>query len=68
MNGKTMVSHNVVLDKELMDNIKKIAIKEDRTVTGQIRHIVRTSVGLIDDLEGDSINNVVRRAKESNNG
>ena len=68
MNGKTMVSHNVVLDKELMDNIKKIAIKEDRTVTGQIRHIVRTSVELIDDLEGDSINNVVRRAKESNNG
>jgi predicted subunit of tRNA(5-methylaminomethyl-2-thiouridylate) methyltransferase len=68
MNGKTMVSHNVVLDKELMDNIKKIAIKEDRTVTGQIRHIVRTSVELIDDLEGDSINDVVRRAKESNNG
>jgi len=68
MNGKTMVSHNVVLDKELMDNIKKIAIKEDRTVTGQIRHIVRTSVELIDDLEGDSINGVVRRAKESNNG
>jgi predicted subunit of tRNA(5-methylaminomethyl-2-thiouridylate) methyltransferase len=68
MNGKTMVSHNVVLDKELMDNIKKIAIKEDRTVTGQIRHIVRTSVELIDDLESDSINDVVRRAKESNNG
>ena len=68
MNGKTMVSHNVVLDKELMDNIKKIAIKEDRTVTGQIRHIVRTSVELIDDLEGDPINDVVRRAKESNNG
>ena len=67
MNGKTMVSHNVVLDKELMDNIKKIAIKEDRTVTGQIRHIVRTSVELIDDLEGDPINDVVRRAKESNN-
>jgi|TARA_Y100000310_G_C20609886_1_gene777448 hypothetical protein len=67
MNGKTMVSHNVVLDKELMDNIKKIAIKEDRTVTGQIRHFVRKSVEFIDDLEGDPINDMVRRAKEKNN-